>query len=180
MKKIYVNENQVMQINDEVNKEVTFYEFIVDMKKFLKDLLKKPSDAEPSDILLKGMNGKNELLKKMKNIGLIKSTEKIDEVPMEEGSGKKVAKRFVKYTIPKARFSEKMKELYNDIVVDNNGLVKEEGEGGGATSCGSVMQGGGSNPSAGQYEAPFAPVNRRKFFKLALDRKNGSIAVNHE
>lgn len=178
MKKIYLNESQLDSLNDSSSKEITFYEYIVDMKKFLKDLLKKPSEATPSDIITNGKLSKNELIKKMKDIGLLKSSEKIDEVPMEEGSDKKVAKRFIKYSIPKARFSEKMRQMYDDVIGERK-LVKEDGEGG-ATSCGSVMQGGGSNPSSGQYETPFASIQRRKFFKPAIDRNKGSISVNYE
>lgn len=114
----------------------------------------------------------------MKDLGIIKSKEKIDEVPMKEGNGTKlVAKHYIQYVIPKKRFDEKMKVLYNDLFkesynpqvfsdsstlindvidMDDDNAYKNRGglnkevvsEDGGATSCGSVMQGGGGNPDA--------------------------------
>lgn len=188
MIKIYLTEEQISLLNDDSkkNEEVTFYEFVVNVKQFLKDLLKKPSTAEPSSLLLKLTKSKDELVRKMKGIGLIKSSERIDEVPVEEDKhpyGKKmVAKRYITYTIPKARFSEKMKELYNDVVNNKENLVNEDGEG--ATTCGSVMQGGGTNPSAGQYDVPFKSLQRKKFWYSSLkrngDEKNKSISINRE
>ena len=73
MTKIYIKENQVsLLINEEQREEVTFYEFVINVKQFLKDLLKKPIEAKPSDLLTKAGLTKDELLKKMKDIGMIK------------------------------------------------------------------------------------------------------------
>jgi hypothetical protein len=187
VKKIYINENQaksLMNFVREGKEEVTFNEFVVSVKQFLKDLLHKPKEAKPSELFSNNGIGKNELISKMKELGLVKSSERIDEIPIEEG-GKKVAKRFVTYKIPKARFKDKVKQLYRDIFVEGNEpqMVTEDGEGGGgATSCGSVMQGGGSNPYAGQYDVPFGQLQRRKFYSDTLkrnkDEKNGSISMN--
>lgn len=209
MKNIYITENQLKKIYGQENEEVTFYEFFVNVKKYLKDLLTKPADAEPSSILTRNVS-KNELLKKMTDLGIIKKSEKIDEVPVEEDT-KKVAKHFVQYKVPKRNFEEKVKELYKEVVSENisksvfgneqelvdeiknmdydnayatRGGLNEEGEGGGATSCGSVMQGGGLNPDAGQYTTPFGNVQRRSFYgdtlKRNKDSKNGSISMNRK
>lgn len=56
-------------------------------------------------------------------------------------------------------------------------MLSEEGEGG-ATSCGNVMQGGGSNPDAGQYVTPFGYDKETK--KRSRDFKNGSMAIQTE
>lgn len=209
MKNIYITENQLIMLSEQENEEVTFYEFFVNVKKYLKDLLTKPADAEPNSILTRNIS-KNELLKKMTDLGIIKKSEKIDEVPVEEGT-KKVAKHYVQYKVPKRNFEEKVKELYKEVVSENisksvfgneqelvdeiknmdydnayatRGGLNEEGEGGGATSCGSVMQGGGSNPDAGQYTTPFGNVQRRSFYSDTLkrnkDSKNGSISMNRK
>ena len=54
MKKIYINESQLDVINGlENNEEVTFHEFCVSVKDLLKDLLKKPYEAKPSEIFTK-------------------------------------------------------------------------------------------------------------------------------
>ena len=205
MKSIYISESQLKFIAENEEEEITFYEFFVNVKKFLKDLLTKPSEAEPNKILLHKVD-KSELLNKMIDLGIIKKEEKIDEVLVDES--KKVAKHYVQYKVPKRNFDEKVKELYKEIVgesfvfaneqelvdqikemdVDNayatRGGLNEEGEGGGATSCGSVMQGGGSNPDAGQFTVPFGNVQRRKFYgdtlKRNKDEKNGSISMNRK
>lgn len=187
MKKVYIKENQLHLLEQE-EKEVTFYEFFINVKSFLKDLLTKPSEADVSDIFKTKGISKNGLISKMKNIDLIKSDDRIDEIPVEEEKkthpyGKKmVAKRFVKYSIPRENFEKKVKELYKDIFTESErkhvfqdteklitdmldmdsdnaykerggydkDLVSEDGaaNGGGATSCGNVMQGGGHNPDA--------------------------------
>ena len=201
MKKIYISEDKLRVLMNEMNEEVTFYEFFVNAKSFLKDLLTKPYEAEPSGLFKKKGISKDELVKKMKDIGLLKSDERIDEVPIDEG--KKVAKHFIKYMIPKNRFEDKMKELYRDMfnesyvlketdkiihkILDmdydgayrNRGgyekdIVSEDGAaaaGGGATSCGNVMQGGGGNPDAGQFITPMSPIQRRKFYSDTLKRR---------
>lgn len=206
MKNIYITEQQLRKITEEEQKEITFYEFFVNVKKFLKDLLTKPSKAEPNKLLLHKID-KTELLRKMEDLGIIKKNEKIEEVMVDEGT-KKVAKHIIQYKVPKRNFEEKVEELYKEIMKEqfvfaneqelvdqiksmdydnayrNRGGLNEEGEGGGATSCGSVMQGGGSNPDAGQYTVPFGSVQRRKFYGDTLKRnkdfKNGSISMNRK
>lgn len=180
MVNIYINEEQLSIIKDNCDDELTFYEFVGAIKEFIKGLLKNPNSVEVPKILNKCHIGKHKLIKKLKDNGIIKCVEKIDEVLVDEGKhpyGKQlVAKRFITYKVPKARFSEKLRQLYCDLI-EQVELNEDEG---GATSCGSVMQGGGSNPSAGQYEAPLANVQRRSFWKDALSRKNkDSISMNH-
>lgn len=212
MKTIYLTEKQIKMLREK-KEEITFYEFVMGVKSFLKDLLKRPSGATPSDLFTRNNISKKELLNKMTDLGLIKKTERIDEVPIEEG--KKVAKRFVTYKVPKARFKEKVKELYKDLFsesykpqvfkdsseliqdildMDTDGayknrggydasLVQEDGLGG-VTTCGSVMQDGGGNPSAGQYDTVFGGVQDREFWKPAetrnKDKKNKSISMNRK
>ena len=208
MKNIYITKQQLSFLSENEKKEITFYEFFVSVKKFLKDLLQNPNDVK-LDSNLQRYASKNELLDKMTDLGIIKKTEKIDEV-FSDAKQKKIARHLVQYKVPKRNFNEKVQELYKDVelmrentrfvfadeqqLVDeikamdsdgayaNRGGLNEEGEGGGATSCGSVMQGGGSNPNAGQFTVPFGDVQRRGFYKDALkrnkDSKNGSISIN--
>ena len=187
MKKIYINESQLDVINGlENNEEDTFHEFCVSVKDLLKDLLKKPYEAKPSEIFTKRGITKDELISKMKDIGLVTSSEKINEVPKSIGEEEKlVAQHTIQYKIPKSRFNEKIKHLYKELFTESNidkEIVNEDGAG--ATSCGSVMQGGGTNPSAGQYDVPFKNVQRRSFWNPSLkrnkDEKNQSISMNRE
>ena len=215
MKHIFIKESQIHLLKEE-HEEITFYEFLVDVKSFLKELLTKPSDAKLPKMLTQKIEKEN-LLHKMEDLGIIKKSERIDEVPDEE-KGKKVAKHYMQYKVPKSRFEEKVKELYKDVIEENtksvfaneqeiiDGIkgmdddnayatrggfkepITEDGEGagamGGASSCGNVMQGGGSNPDAGQYTVPFGNVQRRKFYgdtlKRNKDEKNGSISMNRQ
>jgi hypothetical protein len=120
MKKVYIKENQLHLLEQE-EKEVTFYEFFINVKSFLKDLLNKPADADVSDLFKSKGISKSGLISKMKDIDLIKSDDRIDEVPVEEEKkthpyGKKmVAKRYVKYSIPRKNFEDKIKKLYKQI-----------------------------------------------------------------
>lgn len=193
MKKVYIKENKLHLLiqEGENKKEVTFYEFFINAKSFLKDLLTKPSEAEPSELFKSNGISKNDLLNKMKSLNIIKSDERIDEVPVPVEEEKKthpygtklVSKHYVKYSIPRKRFEDKMKELYKELFTEcgdkkqvfkdteqlitdildmdsdnaykNRGgydkdVVEEDGaaSGGGATSCGNAMQGGGHNPDA--------------------------------
>ena len=213
MKKIFITEEQ-FQLLKELNEEVTFFEFYTNIKTFLKDLLNKPTEAEPNSILLNKIS-KDGLLKKMDKMGIIVKKERVDEVPVS-GSDKKVGKCFVQYQVPKHNFEAKVKSLYKDLFVesiktpqvfkdnkqiindmlsmDNDNAYKERGgydenlvseDGmGGATSCGSVMQGGGSNYNDGQYTVPFGDVQRKSFYgdtlKRNKDKKNGSISMNRK
>lgn len=222
MKKVYINESQLSIIIDNKDEEVTFYDFFINIKNFLKDLMKKPTETNISDLFSNKGLTKDSLISKLKDANLIVSDEKINELPRGE-KGKKIAVHTIKYSIPKNRFKDKLKSLYKEIFMESNNsisskpqvfsntskiikdmlemdsdnayknrggfdklLVSEEGEGGigGATSCGSVMQGGGSNPSAGQYDAPFKNIQKRDFWKPALtrnkDEKNKSISMNRK
>jgi len=117
MARIIINENQLKVIKE--SREVTFYEFFVNAKQFLKDLLDKPSDAEPSSLFKEVGLTKGELVNKMKDLGIVKSKENITEVPTEDGSTKLRAKHTIQYSIPRKRFNEKMHELHKEIFIDN-------------------------------------------------------------
>lgn len=69
-------------------------------------------------------------------------------------------------------------DIHNIVMDVVNKIIKEEGEGGtgGATSCGNVMQGGGTNPSAGQYDVPFLADKETE--KRNEDFDNGSISMH--
>ena len=178
VRRIYISEEQLSILADAQDKEVTYYEFLLSAKKFLKELLINPGKAQIDGLLSSNGMNKDEFIQKMKDLGLIKSSEKIDEVQIE-GTDKKVAKHFIQYKVPRSRFKEKMKELYKECFPSTENINED-----GATSCGSVMQGGGTNPDAGQFTVPFGGVQRRKFYEPTLkrnkDEKNGSISINHD
>jgi len=63
-----------------------------------------------------------------------------------------VEKQADKITVPKKNFERKVERLYYDIFPEQE-MVTEDGEGGGANSCGSV---------GGSYEVPFMTPMKRK------------------
>lgn len=85
------------------------------------------------------------------------------------------------------RIRQKFPGKSNQWYEDNLDLFEEVGAGGGgATNAAGVMQGGGTNPEAGQYTVPAFGVQRRKIYKPkdpTLKRKNGkngSISIPKE
>ena len=178
MKTIYLNESQLELISEKKN-EYTYYEFTEDMKNILKQLVSTPTKISvPNNFSEYGVSsGKNDIIDNMLDMGLITSSERIDEIP--DSNGKKTSKQYIKYIVHRDNFDDKMMKLYKKMIKNTNSVIEEEGEGGGM-SCGFAMQGGGTNPSAGQYDAPITagPIDR-KFWKPALKRgKNKSISIN--
>ena len=174
MKKIYINEDKLSILEDD-DKEITFYEFFINLKEFLKSLLSKPYESDVNEFFKNNDITKESLIEELEDIGIIKVDEKIEEKPKTHPFGKKlVAKHYIKYNVLKSRFDEKVKELYKSLF-GNEGKLNE-------TDCGGVMQGGGSNPSAGQYEVPFGEIQRKGFWspsrKRNKDEDNKSISVN--
>ena len=71
------------------------------------------------------------------------------------------------------KFKSELKRIFKDIInisYDKDRL-NEDGEGGGAASCASVMQGGGDNPGAGTYDTKFGNVNRRKTMYITQEQE---------
>lgn len=168
MKKIYINENQITHLYES---EITFYDFLQDIKRLLKTLLTTPSKIKLFGVLNELEDNVNVLVDKMLKLHIISKVDHIDEVPNADGKHKH-AIRCVKYQIIRKNCIDKMKELFKSYKLNENYdiMVNEDGEG--ATSCGSAMQSGGSNPDSGQFEAPFGKVQRKKFWAPVLNHKN--------
>jgi hypothetical protein len=151
MKTIIINEKQIMNLQ-KANKEMTYYAFVSHVKSYLKKLLTEPVYAQPDDFLKNyGLNGEK-LLSELTDNNIVIKNEKIDS------SGDKDMFT-ISYKIPRQNFERKIKRLYSSLfesnIVDEELIVE--------TDCGGVMQGGGGNPNAGQYEQPlFGKPLRRK------------------
>lgn len=151
MKTIIINEKQIMNLQ-KANKEMTYYAFVSHVKSYLKKLLTEPVYAQPDDFLKNyGLSGEK-LLSELTDNNIVIKNEKIDS------SGDKDMFT-ISYKIPRQNFERKIKRLYSSLfesnIVDEELIVE--------TDCGGVMQGGGENPNAGQYEQPlFGKPLRRK------------------
>ena len=158
MKTIYVNKEMFKEALDYWDRDLTFYEFLSYTKAFLKQLLSNPLGANIDPCLIKNGLNRETLLNALLDRCIIERETKI-----VNANGKD--KYSISYKIPKKNFERKMRRLYSQIFEKNEineSIITEEG--GGAASCGSAMQGGGSNPDAGQFIQPLGKVQRRKIY----------------
>lgn len=63
-----------------------------------------------------------------------------------------------------------VRKTSGDMIGFNENTIREDASAG-ATNAAGVMQGGGSNPEAGQYTVPFGGVQRRKIYSPKGDAK---------
>lgn len=154
MKVIYVNNKVLNEALGYLNDEITFFSFLLHTKAFLKELLTNPISAQLDDFLIKNGLSKKDFLKLLSDRDIIQKETKIESVDDND--------RFmVSYKIPKKNFERKMRRLFSFLFEKNeiveNQMLDE-------TDCGGAMQGGGSNPDAGQFIQPIAKVQRRKIY----------------
>lgn len=155
MKRVYVNNETLKETVAYINNDITFFGFLSHVKHFLKQLLTSPSSADIDDYLKENGLDRNTLLNYLIDRGIVKKESKLD-------SGEDKDKFMLSYKIPKKNFERKVRRLFQTIFEnDDNEIISEDG---GATSCGSAMQGGGLNPDAGQYTTPLGKVQRRKIY----------------
>lgn len=177
-KKVYINENQIRVLKESM-KEVTFESFFNNVKSFLSELLTDPLNAKVGELFTTHGHSQKDLLKKMIDRGLLTRKENIKELPYEP-NGEKEAKMIIKYSVPRKNFDKKMRRLYLEMFpepIEESSIIEE-------TDCAGAMQGGGSNPDAGQFITPISPVQRRSFYRDSLkrnkDSKNKSISMNRK
>lgn len=154
-KKIIVTES-ALRIFEEIEKEMTYYSFLSNVKSFLKDLLNNPSTAKPSvELAAKGLN-RGRLLSYLLNKGIIIKDEKI--VDEDENGNPQTAVMNIKYKVPKKNFERNMKKLYIKLfeknVPENIPNIKNEDCGDGATNT----------TSSGQFSQPVFGVQRREIY----------------
>lgn len=148
-------------------KGVTYYQFYSNIQNFLSKLKSKPTSAEPSKLLKDNDFGKEKLIRVLIKRNIIKRKESIKD---STNSEEKTAKYYVKYTIIRDKFEDKMKTLYHDYFgkdvleeCDCGGCDGGSTEGGGATNCSFV---------GGQYTVPFGGMQRRKSYLTTRKKKN--------
>lgn len=148
------------------HKELTRYAFISHMEDYIKQLLTDPVQASPDEFLNShGITGPVAL--KMLLTPIDKNDadsvilrRKVSIKTNFDEDGKRKADTFtVKYKLPRKDYNKKMRNLYISNFESNicEGLVMEDGEGGGSGIAGAT-----NCASSGQYTAPAFPVVRRK------------------
>lgn len=156
-KKIYVNSDTLKEAVDYINDEITFFGFLSNVKGFLKELLINPTTADVNDYLKRHGVERKVLLDELLKRDIVNKETKIEEI-----NGKD--KFHISFKIPKHNFERKMKRLYSFLFEKNEIAESVIFEDGGATTCSGAMQGGGSNPDAGQFIQPIGKVQRRKIY----------------
>ena len=166
MKTIYVKEDTLNEAVAYLNNEITFYGFLSHTKKFLKELLVNPLNADVDEYLKdNGINRKTLILALIEK-NIIEKETKIED---KNGSDKFT----LSYKIPKRNFERKMRRLYTslfEIHKINEDIISEDGEGvsmsngNGASGCNNVLQGGGGQFESGEYVPKVGNVQRRKIY----------------
>lgn len=148
-------------------KEVTYYQFYSNIQNFLSKLKTKPTSAEPSKLLKDNDFGKEKLIRVLIKRNILKRKESIKD---PTNSDEKKAKYYVKYTIIRDKFEDKMKKLYHDYFGKD---ILEECDCGGCDAGGASEGGGATNCSfvGGQYTVPFGNIQRRPSY-LSRRKKN--------
>lgn len=160
MKRVYINDKMLHEAVAYLNNEITFFGFLSHTKAFLKELLVNPLTADIDEYLKENGLDRETFINTLlsKNI-LVKDT-KIED---QNGSDKFM----ISFKVPKRNFERKMRRLYSALfeqyeiqesyLSDSNMNICE-------TDCAGAMQGGGSNPDAGEFTTPLGKVQRRRIY----------------
>lgn len=181
-----------------MDKEVTYYKFYSEIRSFLGKLKNKPLNTEPSKFLQDNGFDKKKLIHALIKRGILKRKESVKDPTNSEETQ---AMYYVKYSVVKEGFEDKIKKMFNEYFKKNINemeqrkiyltetqfkeiakmLIREEGEAGGATTTFSV----GADTSRGDmgYDVPAFGKSKNKnrkekgtntdFFKDSMVRKPG-------
>jgi len=168
-KKVIIKEEQVKllrQIINEDNREVTYYEFLSQLKAFLRDLLSNPVTSQLDDFWkLRGFS-KSKLILYLIKKGIIEKDEKLNEDNPEE------VKMDISYKIPKKNFQRSVKRMYQRFFEKNDIEQLEED---GATGAGATSVGGAGLDGSNTLLTPVFPVQSRPIYKPKLQEGLSSI-----
>lgn len=158
MKHIYVNKKVLSEAVAYLNNEITFFGFLSHTKAFLKDLLVNPLTADVDTYLKENGLDRESFINILLSKNILEKDTKIED---KNGSDKFM----VSFKIPKRNFERKMRRLYSALFeiheIQESYLNKVELH---ETDCAGAMQGGGTNPDAGQFTAPIGKVQRRRIY----------------
>lgn len=146
-------------------KEVTYYQFSSNIQDFLSKLIVKPTTAKPSKFLVDNDFNKEKLIRILIKRNILKRKETIKDPTNSE---EKTAKYYVKYTIIRNGYNDKIKKLYNDyfgkdVITECDCGCEGTSSNGGATNCDGV---------GGQYTVPFKGIQYRPSYLSTRKKKN--------
>lgn len=154
MKRIYVNNEVLSEAVAYLNNEITFFGFLSHTKAFLKELLTNPINANIDDYLQDNGLDRKTLLGALMARNIVEKETKIEEKNDSDVFS-------ISYKIPKRNFERKMRRLYSSLfekneISESKTIVE--------TDCAGAMQGGGTNPDAGQFVTSIGKVQRRRIY----------------
>lgn len=173
MKTIYISEASAHLLNLD-NKKTSFLEFFTNLKKFIVELLSRPTKAQPSRLLSEMGYDRESLIQELLDRNIVTRKEKFDEVYNQE-TNRKESRYSLSFKVPRMGFKDKVREMYEEMDTEEDEQLNEEGGiGGGATSCSPA---GGD--SVGQYTVPaFTDVMSRNVYDPRPSKKNKKTDVN--
>lgn len=148
MKRIYVKQEILQEAVNYLNNEITFFGFLSHTKAFLKDLLLNPAQADVDNYLKDNGLDRKSFIEILLTRNILEK-----ETSLNDDSGKD--KFVLSFKVPKRNFERKMRRLYSSLFEKNEITDKLVNE----TDCGGAMQGGGTNPDAGQFIQPLQTKN---------------------
>lgn len=113
MKLIHLSESKFNAILEE-KKELPFQTFYEEVLKFIKGLLNDPIGTKPSNILREYGLHNGMLRKKLLDFNVISKEEDIRE-PYDETDGKQTSRYYVKYSVPRENFKDKLRKLHTSL-----------------------------------------------------------------
>jgi hypothetical protein len=113
MKLIHLSESRFNTILEE-KKELPFQTFYEEVLKFIKGLLNDPIGTKPSEILREYGLHNGMLRKKLLDFNVISKEEDIRE-PYDETDGNQTSRYYVKYSVPRENFKDKLRKLHTSL-----------------------------------------------------------------
>lgn len=110
-KTIFIESRQAHLLKE--GEEVTFYQFDRELRKYLAELLQDPVNAKLGGLFASHNIDEKSFKSRLIDRNIIVKKEKISE-PYDEEKGKKVARYYVSYQVPRNNFDRKVHRLYNE------------------------------------------------------------------
>ena len=124
MKLIHLSESRFNTILEE-KKELPFQTFYEEVLKFIKGLLNDPIGTKPSEILREYGLHNGMLRKKLLDFNVITKEEDIRE-PYDETDGNQTSRYYVKYSVPRENFKDKLRKLHSALFNVNENITRDE------------------------------------------------------
>ena len=110
-RRIYISEDKIGVLSSSKD-EMTYFKFQTEVKKFLRELLSNPINADITDYLKGRGISRDDILNRMLDRGIVIKKEGFDE-RYDAESKKKKSIHHLKYTVCSKNFEDKMHRLYD-------------------------------------------------------------------